>query len=255
MGIGHKIKGNGTEQVIVMHDWQGDHRNYDGVLPYLDTDSFTYVFMDLRGYGWSREIMGEHTAAEAANDAIGLADHLDFDRFHVVGHSMTGMVVQRIAVDAGSRIKSVVASNPVPACGIAMPSENLAFFESSITDDDAFKTLLMDIVSPELSSTWQNYKLHICRDSADFATRSNYLRMFTSTDFSAEVGGIKTPILVLGGEYDHESLSETALNETFGRWYPNATIKICANAGHYLMEEMPIYFVSLIEAFMKNHGS
>ncbi|MFT5133329.1 MAG: 3-oxoadipate enol-lactonase [Gammaproteobacteria bacterium] len=255
MNIGHVVKGSGSEKVIIMHDWQGDHRNYDGIIPYLDTDTFTYAFMDLRGYGWSRDIAGEHTAAEASADAIGLAEQLGFDSFHVVGHSMTGMVVQRIAIDAGPRIKSVVAANPVPACGIKMPADNLAFFESSIRDDAAFKTLLMGIVSPALSATWQNYKLHICRDSADFATRSDYLRMFTSTDFSAEAQGIETPILVLGGEYDHESLSESALTETFGSWYPNATIKICVNAGHYLMEEMPIYFVSAIEAFMREHGA
>ncbi len=254
MVIGHELRGSGEEHVIIMHDWQGDHRNYDGILAYLDTAAFTYAFADLRGYGWSREIGGEHSAAEAANDVIALADHLAWERFHVVGHSMTGMVVQRIAIDAGKRIKSVVASNPVPACGIAIPAEALAFFESSITDDAKFKTLLMDIVRPDLSEAWQNYKLHICRDSADFQTRSDYLRMFTSTDFSAEAQGIQTPILVLGGEFDHESLSQANLQATFGSWYPNATIKICANAGHYLMEEMPIYFVSVIEAFMRGDG-
>ena len=251
MVIRHQLRGSGDEHVIIMHDWQGDHRNYDGILPYLDTGSFTYAFMDLRGYGWSRDIAGEHSATEASADALALADHLAWERFHVVGHSMTGMVVQRIAIDAGERIKSVVAANPVPACGIAMPAEGLAFFESSITDDTKFKTLLMDIVSPALSEIWQNYKLRICRDSADFATRSDYLQMFTATDFSAEAQGVETPMLVLGGEFDHESLSEANLKATFGGWYPNATIQICANAGHYLMEEMPIYFVSVIEAYMR----
>jgi len=167
---------------------------------------------------------------------------------------MTGMIAQRIAIDAGERVMSVVAANPVPACGIVMPPEGLAFFESSINDDTKFKALLMDIVSRELSPARQNYKLRICRDSADFSVRHDYLRMFTSTDFSSEAQGLGTPILVLGGEFDHESLSEENLNATFGSWYPNATIRICANAGHYLMEEMPVYFESVIEAYMRDHG-
>ena len=55
---------------------------------------------------------------------------------------MTGMVVQRIAIDAGARIKSVVAANPVPACGMQMPEEAYGFFKASVTDDEMYRGLL-----------------------------------------------------------------------------------------------------------------
>jgi 3-oxoadipate enol-lactonase len=62
--------------------------------PYLDSNAFTYVFADIRGYGESRDIKGEFTAKEVAKDIITLANHLDWDQFNLIGHSMTGMVVQ-----------------------------------------------------------------------------------------------------------------------------------------------------------------
>ena len=254
MVIGHEVLGSGAQKVMIMHDWLGDHTNYDLARPFFDGHRFTYAFIDLRGYGWSRGLTGDHTATEAASDVISLADHLGWPRFHAVGHSMSGMIVQRLAVDAGMRVQSVVAANPVPACGMQMPAEAVAFFESTITDETNYRSLLTGICNRELSSRWVDYKLGQTRASVDPATRAAYLRMFNASDFSAEVRGLRTPFLVLLGEFDHESLREANLRKTFGAWYPNAEFKTCLNAGHYPMQEMPAYYVAAIEAFMARHA-
>src|ERR1700757_1697928 len=49
--LGVTLLGQGSEHVVVLHDWNGDHTNYDSILDYLDGASFTYAFVDLRGYG------------------------------------------------------------------------------------------------------------------------------------------------------------------------------------------------------------
>jgi 3-oxoadipate enol-lactonase len=253
MVIGHEVLGSGTQKVMILHDWLGDHSNYDLARPFFDVHRFSYAFVDLRGYGWSRGLAGDYTATEAASDVITLADHLGWPQFHAVGHSMSGMVVQRLAVDAGPRVHSVVAANPVPACGLQMSGEDLAFFESTITDETNYRLLLTGICNRELNARWVDYKLGHTRAAADPATRAAYLRMFNATDFSADVQGVRTPFLVLLGEFDHESLRETNLRKTFGAWYPNAEFKTCLNAGHYPMQEMPAYYVAAIEAFMARH--
>jgi 3-oxoadipate enol-lactonase len=159
MVIGHEVLGSGVQKVMIMHDWLGDHTNYDLARPFFDVHRFSYAFIDLRGYGWSRALAGDHTATEAASDVITLADHLGWPRFHTVGHSMSGMVVQCLAVDAGTRVQSVVAANPVPACGLQMPAEDLAFFESTITDETNYRILLTGVCNRELHSRWVDYKL------------------------------------------------------------------------------------------------
>lgn len=117
--IDYTQHGSGRECVLVLHDWNGDHTTYDPMLPYLDGFTFTYIFADLRGYGKSRYIAGEYTVAEISKDCLGLADALGWGRFHVIGHSMTGMATQRIAADAPARrkatITSVVSSSSFPA--------------------------------------------------------------------------------------------------------------------------------------------
>jgi 3-oxoadipate enol-lactonase len=108
-GLGYVQHGTGPERVLVMHDWLGDHTNYDSVMPYLDGAAFTYVFVDLRGYGKSIHMRGDYTVQEIAADCLKLADRLGWHRFHLIGHSMTGMATQRIAADAPDRIKSAIA--------------------------------------------------------------------------------------------------------------------------------------------------
>jgi len=51
---------------------------------YLDRKTFTYAFTDIRGYGRSIDIKGEHSSKQAALDAFALADSLDWKRFHIV---------------------------------------------------------------------------------------------------------------------------------------------------------------------------
>jgi pimeloyl-ACP methyl ester carboxylesterase len=52
-GLGYVQYGDGPIRVLVMHDWLGDHSSYDALMPWLDGRAFTYVFVDLRGYGLS----------------------------------------------------------------------------------------------------------------------------------------------------------------------------------------------------------
>src|SRR5436190_13700980 len=106
MAIGHETIGSGAHKVIVLHGWFGDHKVWSPVYPFLDTAAFSYAFFDYRGYGSSRGVAGEHTMKEISADAVGLADRLGWKRFSVIGHSMGGMAAQRVAVDAGQRVRA-----------------------------------------------------------------------------------------------------------------------------------------------------
>ncbi|SDR50209.1 Helix-turn-helix domain-containing protein [Paraburkholderia tuberum] len=63
----------------------------------LSRDVFSYVFMHYRDYGSMRETHGAYTIDEIASDALALADGLGFHTFSLIGHSMGGMAIERIA--------------------------------------------------------------------------------------------------------------------------------------------------------------
>src|SRR6202034_1200768 len=84
---------------------------------FLNTAQFSYVFPDLRGYGSRRDEAGASTVAEAAADAFGLADALGWDRFSLVGHSMGGVAMQHVLLQAPYRVRRLVGVAPGPAGG------------------------------------------------------------------------------------------------------------------------------------------
>jgi len=246
------LHGAGPEPVLVLHDWNGDHHNYDPVLPYLDGKAFTYAFVDLRGYGGSRHLGGDYTLPEIAADCLGVADRLGLPRFHLIGHSMAGMATQRLAAAVPARIKSVVAVCPLSAAGSPAPAEAVAFFETTGADDDAFCRLIR-FVSGDLGETWVRAKLRQSRAAVTPAARAGYLRMFTQTRFVDEVQGLDTAFLVLVGDHD-PGLDEAAMRQTFLDWHPRAELVAIPNCGHYPMQECPPFFATLVERFLRRHA-
>jgi pimeloyl-ACP methyl ester carboxylesterase len=76
--------------------------------------------------------------------------------------------------------------------------------------------------------------------------------MFSDTDFSNSVKGLKTPMLVIFGEYDFKD-EEALMRRTFLKWYPNAQLECCKNAGHFPMLEAPAPLAASIEKFLNEH--
>lgn len=255
MTVNYVQHGSGPHRVLVMHDWSCDHTTYEPIMPYLDTSYFTYVFADLRGYGGSRKIAGEYTVTEAAGDCLEVADALGWDGFHVLGHSMTGMVTQRLAVDAGARILSAIAVCPVSAAGFPLDDESWDFFSSATEDDDAYRELMKGVCSGKLSDQWTAAKMRWNRAATAPECRKAYLAMFSKTNFAEEVRGVETPYLVIVGEHDAEGLNESAMKETFLAMHPNSELEVIPNCGHYPMQECPPYFATVIERFLLRQAS
>lgn len=64
----HEVHGDGAHRVFAVHGWFADRSAYAAVLPDLDRTSFTYVPVDLRGYGEAADAPGPYTTAQAAVD-------------------------------------------------------------------------------------------------------------------------------------------------------------------------------------------
>src|ERR1700742_806572 len=107
--------GSGGQRVIALHGCFGSALGWGHLADYLNTDQFCYVFPDLRGYGSRKDEPGDFTMAEAAADALRLADDLGWDRFSLIGHSMSGVAVQHVLAQAPHRVRrlgGVAAATP-----------------------------------------------------------------------------------------------------------------------------------------------
>jgi len=131
--------------------------------------------------------------------------------------------------------------------GLAIPEPKLAAL-SVFTD-----TLLGTRGLP--SKAWARVKTERHLQTSTKRALELYYRMWLETDFSAEVRSarVETPLLVIGGRQDLPGFQEEHLRRTFGAWYPNVDFNFITDAGHYPMQETPVYLASLVERFLEAH--
>ena len=249
MDIGHKLVGEGASRVLVLHGWLDDHRVFEPMFDSLNMESFTYAFMDCRGYGRSKELSGAYTMDEIAGDAFAMADKLGWDWFYVVGHCMGGMAAQRMVVDQPDRVRTAVLITPVPACGLQFDEEIWALFNGA-SDDVIKRAGVVDYTTgSRLSANWLDaVSLRSMANSTREAV-AGYLEAWMKTDFSARMQGLSHRMKVLVGEYDPTSTPKL-MNETILAWNHRAEMDILPNCGHYPMLEAPVYLATVMERFL-----
>ncbi len=248
--LGNKIVGSGSEPVLVMHDWLGDHTNYDLVLPCLNREDFRWVFIDLRGHGLSRHLAGNFTCREATDDVIHLADRLGVERFHVVGHSMSSMIAQSIAACVPDRVLSVIAVTPLPASGLSLPGPADEYMRSVAVGRYPLFAAGNSGFRGRYKDFWLGTRILDAQYHSTPEARVGYMRMFTGTDFSARAHGIKVPVRAIVGENDLPPFQKESVHDAFCKCYPDFQLIECRKAGHYPMLQFPALFASEIEQLL-----
>ena len=244
------ILGHGPHKVLALHGWFGSARAWAPLQAVLNTEEFTYVFMDCRGYGDAIALEGEYTMAEVARDALALADELDLATFSLVGHSMGGMAIQQLLLDAPQRVRKLVAITPVPACGVPFDAAAWELFSGAAHDAGARRAILNMSTGDRLSPHWLDGMVRQSQQHSRAAAFGAYLESWARSDISAAVAGNPVPVQVYVGAHD-PGLNAAFMEQTWLRWYPNAQLEIIANAGHYPMDETPVALATSMEAFLR----
>ncbi|MBC9879807.1 alpha/beta hydrolase [Bradyrhizobium sp. INPA01-394B] len=245
--LGHCRLGNGPAVCVVLHEWLGDHVNWEPVLPYLDPARTTIVFMDLRGYGWSRGMSGSYSLDEAAADVLRTADELAITRFHLIGHSMSGLVAQKIALQAGDRIRGVTLFSPVPPTGFRADEAALKALNAVIDADEAAGRAITARTSSRYGAGWLRRKLAIAREASTVEAKRGYLTMFTTSAITGETHGLGATMHVVTGALDIPFYRGEPLRNAFALAYPRVTFEVIDDAGHYSMLETPVRVAGIIE--------
>ncbi|MBU7007290.1 alpha/beta fold hydrolase [Phosphitispora fastidiosa] len=97
INLHYEIRGSGP-RVLFLHGIGADLKNLVGIFNSPVPQQFTVLAFDYRGLGESDSPAEPFSIADMAEDAAGLAAAVGWDRYHVLGASMGGMVAQELVL-------------------------------------------------------------------------------------------------------------------------------------------------------------
>jgi pimeloyl-ACP methyl ester carboxylesterase len=242
--------GSGDHHVLAIHGWFGSARGWGSLPEFLDGSAYTWVFMDLRGYGDRRDTPGEFTVDEVAADTLSVADDLGWDRFSVVGHSMGAKFAHRVLLRAPERVRKLVGLNSVPAGGVPMDDDGWALFSGAATEPRNRAAIIDFSTGNKLTKTFINRVVQHSLDNSTTEAFAAYLQAWAKSDFSAQAKvDTTTPVKLIVGVND-PALSADLMEQTWMVTFPDAELTILSDAGHYPMFESPVSLATSIEEFL-----
>jgi pimeloyl-ACP methyl ester carboxylesterase len=250
--LGHEVVGSGPRGVIVLNDWICDTSTWSDARRYLDDVSFTWAFTDVRGYGRSLDQPGKLDIAEIAGDVLALADSFGWQRFALIGHSMTTLAALHLAQQQPQRIERAIVLTPTPPAGLGLDDATFAALTAVSRGDDAARLGTLNAMwGDRLSEGWVRFKLARWRATSTPEAVARYFAMFARDGLPDRTTRIAPPVLAVTGERDAEPMRQAQVAALLGPLCERLTVTPLADVGHYPMQEAPPLLVTTIERFLQ----
>ncbi len=121
--------------------------------------------------------------------------------FHLVGHSMSGMIVQKVLAKARLRVNGLVGITPVAASGQTLTADQRAGLKG-MAHQRTKGVMLQSMWGDRLSDSWFEFKMRRWRETADAHASAGYVDLFAGAGIEDEVHGLDTKVLVIAGAHD-----------------------------------------------------
>jgi pimeloyl-ACP methyl ester carboxylesterase len=259
--------GAGGRPLLLVHGFTGAKEDFTEWLDPLAARGWHAVAPDHRGHGASSKPASDdaYSFTILANDMLGLADALGWERFALLGHSMGGMVAQVMATQRPTRLTGLVLMDtghgPVAGLDPDLAAAAVAIVRERGMDD------LIEIMKAHSSplETPAHQRLLAQRPGyAEFGERKMratsahlYAAMtalfVSSPDRLAELATLPAslPALVMVGDQDRPFI---AASERMTATIAGASMAVITDAGHSPQFENPDGWWSALTEFLDRIG-
>lgn len=203
------------------------------------------AWFDNRGVGESDAPDGLYTMQDMAGDVVALLDHLEWERAHLVGVSMGGMIAQEVALRYRARVRSLaLIATHAGGWNALLPTwQGLGLFLRANTAQgqariEILSQLLYSDAFRRSPAIAQLQALMLESIASPAAARSR-IAQFAAVARHRTAGRLKQlaslRTLILRPESD--LLIRPSQSERLKRLMPHAELRSIANAGHGLIRE------------------
>lgn len=251
--------------LIALAGGAGRHPSYLDDLGGLD-EKHRLIVPHLRGVGLSPMPEAVETASwwRQAEDVEALRIHLGVDRVRVLGHSAGTRLAMAHAVRFPDRVAALVLVTPPATHLVDAPSDAEEMFADHAgepwyatvietgragpwTPDDAGINSFFQAVMPRGFATWnETARAHGERGPVSWAANQAFLSVEQPLDLTR----VRAPVLVVAGARDH--LTGLAPVVALPALFPQGSLAVLEDCGHYPWVEQPAAFRDAVEGFLQH---
>jgi 2-succinyl-6-hydroxy-2,4-cyclohexadiene-1-carboxylate synthase len=256
--IYYERHGDAGEPLVLVHGYTGDVSDWRHQVPEF-ARTHRVLIMDHRGHGRSHAPAdrGHYTIDAMADDVEALAALVGFDRYHLLGHSMGGAVVQEIALRSPGRLLSLTLHDTTYRFGTNTSEVMRRYLEERhrVAEEQGMAAVaeIPPIIAPPPHMPAERLaeaKLRLARMSVDaFIGAWHALYGWAGTEDRAQK--IAAPTLVVYGELDAAFVEPAGW---FGANIPQVTVEMIAECGHSPQFERPTLFNTALRAHLARHA-
>ena len=133
--------------LVLVHGFLGSSDMWKPQINFFK-NNFKVITPDLPGFGRSNKVKSYNSIQSIANLLLENLKNKKIDKFHLLGHSMGGMIVQEMAKNKGDKISKLVCYSTGPRG--EMPGR----FETVDESRENLKKKGLEIVSRKIAKTW-----------------------------------------------------------------------------------------------------
>ena len=235
--------------LVLIHGFLGSSKMWKPQIDFFK-DYFRVITPDLPGYGKSNKAKSHNSIQSIANLLIDLLGEKKIDKFHLVGHSMGGMVVQEMVKKDGGKISKLVCYSTGPRG--EMPGR----FETVDQSRENLKKNGLEITAKNIAKTWfikgEDAKyFDICIESGNQTSTEvadNSLVAIKNWHGVDTLKNIKNETLIVWGDKDKSYNLEQI--QTLENNIENSKLIIFKNCAHNVHLEQPNKFNKTIKDFL-----
>ena len=235
--------------LVLVHGFLGSSKMWKPQIDFFK-DHFRIITPDLPGFGKSNKAKSHNSIQSIANLLINCLEEKKIHKFHLLGHSMGGMVVQEMAKKVGDKISKLVCYSTGPRG--EMPGR----FETVDESRENLQKNGLEIMARNIAKTWfikgENAKyFDICIESGKQTSTKvadNSLVAFKNWNGVDTLKNIKNETLIIWGDKDKSYNFEQI--QTLEKNIENSKLIIFKNCAHNVHLEQPDQFNKTIKDFL-----
>jgi len=209
----------------------------------------TVILYDHRGHGRSDKPKGDYSVQILADDLNGLILALELDRVTVVGNSIGGMTIQKLALNHPGRVSKLVLVCTTPRLVIQLPLiGSMLGWSCSLFPHRMFSRAIQWSKMYKPSQEDTNQALERAMQVPRHAAYACWRSLFSNYDIRDQISEIEMPTLIVAGEKDWSIPIRTS--RFMNKHIVGSRLEVISQCGHLPMIEKPKEFNKILTGFL-----